>query len=35
MREKIQNDKNHIYTYSKEYLGLTIDPNVVDEELKK
>lgn len=26
MREKINNDKNHIYTYSKEYLGLTIDP---------
>lgn len=30
MREKINNDKNHIYTYSKDYLGLTIDPRVED-----
>lgn len=26
MRDKINQDKNHIYTYSKDYLGLTIDP---------
>lgn len=31
MREKINNDKNHIYTYSQDYLGLTIDPRTEDE----
>lgn len=30
MREKINNDKNHLYTYSKDYLGLTIDPQTLD-----
>lgn len=29
MREKMNNDKNHIYTYSKDYLGLTIDPKTL------
>jgi hypothetical protein len=26
MREKINHDKNHVYTYSNDYLGLTIAP---------
>lgn len=29
MREKMNNGKNHIYTYSKDYLGLTIDPKTL------
>lgn len=31
MRDKINQDKNTLYTYSKDYLGLTIDPNVIEE----
>lgn len=35
LREKMDNDKNHIYTYSKDYLGLTIDPKTLEEEKRK
>lgn len=35
MREKVQNDPKTIYTYSKDYLGLSIDPRNLQEEHKK
>lgn len=35
MREKINNDGKGIYTYSKDYLGLSIDPKTLDEEAKR
>lgn len=36
LRERIQKDKNNFYTYSKEFLSLSIDPYDVEEEkLKK
>lgn len=35
MRERIQKDKNNFYTYSKDYLSLSIDPYDVEEERKK
>ena len=31
IRDKIQNDGKALYTYSKDYLGLSIDPKTLDE----
>ena len=36
LREKVKNDKGkYIYTYSNDHLGLSIDPQNLDEEAKK
>ena len=32
LRLKIQNDPNNFYTYSKDYLSLSIDPVNIEEE---
>ena len=36
LRKTIQNDPNHFYTYSKDYLSGSIDPvNVHDEKMRQ
>lgn len=36
LREKVKDDKGkYIYTYSNDHLGLSIDPQNLDEEAKK
>jgi hypothetical protein len=35
LRERIRNDPNNFYTYSKDYLSLSIDPYDIEEEKKK
>ena len=35
MREKINADGKAIYTYSKDFLSLSIDPRNMEEEMKK
>ena len=35
LRERMQADKNKVYTMSKDYLSLSIDPYVLDIEAKK
>ena len=35
MKERIRNDPNNFYTYSKDYLSLSIDPYDPEEEAKR